>query len=189
MRRENGLIAMRCATLTNPFAKSIGARIRLHKNSGAINPLYRRHKISTMAVQASVAQLDGASGFGSEGCRFESCRMRQKIGVGSTHETARQTRLRLRSFSDVFWRSDAFGSGSQRRAGLARTCFPNPSVDLLVVVGSALDKMNLTCELQRFVNLNYRPFDASDWPLTDSGLLGPVTLTAVVLERPASAAD
>jgi hypothetical protein len=62
-------------------------------------------------------------------------------------------------------------------------------VDLLVVVGSALDKMNLTCELQRCVNLNYRPFDASDWPLTDSGLLGPVTLTAVVLERPASAAD
>jgi hypothetical protein len=28
-----------------------------------------------------------------------------------------------------------------------------------------------------FVNLNYRPFDASNWPLTDSGLLGPVTLT------------
>jgi len=29
------------------------------------------------------------------------------------------------------------------------------------------------------VNVNYRPFDASDWPLTDSGLLGPVTLTAL----------
>lgn len=28
-----------------------------------------------------------------------------------------------------------------------------------------------------FVNLDYRPFDASNWPLTDSGLLGPVTLT------------
>jgi hypothetical protein len=27
------------------------------------------------------------------------------------------------------------------------------------------------------VNVNYRPFDASDWPLTDCGLLGPVTLT------------
>jgi hypothetical protein len=27
------------------------------------------------------------------------------------------------------------------------------------------------------VNINYKPFDASDWPLTDSGLLGPVTLT------------
>lgn len=27
-----------------------------------------------------------------------------------------------------------------------------------------------------FVNVNYRPFDASDWPLRDSGLLGPVTL-------------
>ncbi len=30
-----------------------------------------------------------------------------------------------------------------------------------------------------FVNVNYRPFDASNWPLTDCGLLGPVTLTAV----------
>jgi hypothetical protein len=30
------------------------------------------------------------------------------------------------------------------------------------------------------VNVNYRPFDASDWPLTDSGLLGPVTLTTVM---------
>jgi hypothetical protein len=30
-----------------------------------------------------------------------------------------------------------------------------------------------------FVNLNYRPFDASNWPLTDSGLLGPVTVAAV----------
>jgi len=31
-----------------------------------------------------------------------------------------------------------------------------------------------------FVNLDYEPFDASNWPLTDCGLLGPVTLTAVV---------
>ena len=28
-----------------------------------------------------------------------------------------------------------------------------------------------------FVNINYRPFDASGWKLTPSGLLGPVTLT------------
>lgn len=40
-----------------------------------------------------------------------------------------------------------------------------------------------------FVNLNYEPFDAADWPLTDCGLLGPVTLTAVVLEQPASAGN
>ena len=31
-----------------------------------------------------------------------------------------------------------------------------------------------------FVNIDYRPFNAADWPLTASGLLGPVTLTAVV---------
>ncbi len=30
-----------------------------------------------------------------------------------------------------------------------------------------------------FVNLDYRPFDATDWPLYDSGLLGPVTLSKV----------
>lgn len=30
-----------------------------------------------------------------------------------------------------------------------------------------------------FVNLNYKTYDASDWPLADSGLLGPVTLTPV----------
>jgi len=28
------------------------------------------------------------------------------------------------------------------------------------------------------VNLDYKPFDASPWPLADAGLLGPVTLTA-----------
>jgi len=39
-----------------------------------------------------------------------------------------------------------------------------------------------------FVNLDYRPFDASDWPLTDSGLLGPVTLTPVKPAWPGSTA-
>jgi len=28
-----------------------------------------------------------------------------------------------------------------------------------------------------FVNIDYKPFDAASWPLYDSGLLGPVTLT------------
>jgi hypothetical protein len=32
------------------------------------------------------------------------------------------------------------------------------------------------------VNVNYKPFDASDWPLTDCGLLGPVTLMPVMAE-------
>ena len=30
-----------------------------------------------------------------------------------------------------------------------------------------------------FVNINYKPFDASGWALTPSGLLGPVTLSSV----------
>jgi len=32
------------------------------------------------------------------------------------------------------------------------------------------------------VDINYKPFDASNWPLTDCGLLGPVTLTPVTKE-------
>jgi hypothetical protein len=35
-----------------------------------------------------------------------------------------------------------------------------------------------------FVNLNYQKFDASNWPLADSGLLGPVTLTPVSAVNP-----
>jgi alpha-L-rhamnosidase len=34
-----------------------------------------------------------------------------------------------------------------------------------------------------FVDINYKPFDASNWPLTDCGLLGPVTLTPVTAEK------
>jgi hypothetical protein len=30
-----------------------------------------------------------------------------------------------------------------------------------------------------FVNLNYQKFDAANWPVADSGLLGPVALTLV----------
>ena len=33
------------------------------------------------------------------------------------------------------------------------------------------------------VDINYKPFDASNWPLTDCGLLGPVTLTPVTAEK------
>ena len=35
-----------------------------------------------------------------------------------------------------------------------------------------------------FVNIRYQPFDASGWPLTPSGLLGPVTLTPLKALRP-----
>lgn len=35
-----------------------------------------------------------------------------------------------------------------------------------------------------FVNINYKPFDASGWPLTPSGLLGPVTLTPLRFLQP-----
>ena len=43
-----------------------------------------------------------------------------------------------------------------------------------------LDRRKVDWKIMReinFVNIDYKPFDASNWPLTPSGLLGPVTLT------------
>lgn len=42
-----------------------------------------------------------------------------------------------------------------------------------------MDQRKVNWKIMReinFVNINYKPFDASAWPLTPSGLLGPVTL-------------
>jgi hypothetical protein len=35
-----------------------------------------------------------------------------------------------------------------------------------------------------FVNLDYKPFTAANWPLADCGLLGPVTLTPLTAGKP-----
>ena len=43
-----------------------------------------------------------------------------------------------------------------------------------------LDQRKVPWKIMReinFVNINYRPFDASSWAVMPSGLLGPVTLT------------
>jgi hypothetical protein len=45
-----------------------------------------------------------------------------------------------------------------------------------------LDRRGVPWKIMRDINIvdvNYHPFDASDWPLTDSGLLGPVTLAPI----------
>jgi hypothetical protein len=42
-----------------------------------------------------------------------------------------------------------------------------------------MDRRGVPWKIMRDINIvdiNYRPFDASNWPLTDSGLLGPVTI-------------
>ena len=36
----------------------------------------------------------------------------------------------------------------------------------------------ITSVSEKDVNIAYKPFDASNWPVFDSGLLGPVTLQA-----------
>ena len=50
-----------------------------------------------------------------------------------------------------------------------------------------LDQRKVPWKIMReinFVNINYRPFDASDWKLTPSGLLGPVTLVPLKIVKP-----
>ena len=50
-----------------------------------------------------------------------------------------------------------------------------------------MDQNKLPWKIMRdsnVVNINYRPFDASAWPLTPSGLLGPVTLTPLKTVQP-----
>jgi hypothetical protein len=50
-----------------------------------------------------------------------------------------------------------------------------------------LDQRKVPWKIMReinFVNINYRPFDASNWALTPSGLVGPVTLVPLKALKP-----
>jgi hypothetical protein len=50
-----------------------------------------------------------------------------------------------------------------------------------------LDQRKVPWKIMReinFVNINYKPFDASGWALTPSGLLGPITLTPLRAVKP-----
>ncbi len=50
-----------------------------------------------------------------------------------------------------------------------------------------LDRRQVPWKVMRdigIVTLDYQPFNAANWPLTDAGLLGPVTLTPVVAAAP-----
>jgi hypothetical protein len=50
-----------------------------------------------------------------------------------------------------------------------------------------LDQRKVSWKIMReinFVNINYKPFDASGWALTPSGLLGPITLTPLRTVKP-----
>ena len=60
-----------------------------------------------------------------------------------------------------------------------------PEVEITSVAANRirdLDRRGVKWKTFRDINIvdiNYKPFDASNWPLTDCGLLGPVTLTPV----------
>jgi hypothetical protein len=50
-----------------------------------------------------------------------------------------------------------------------------------------MDRRKVDWKIMReinFVNINYKPFDASGWDIMPSGLLGPVTLTPLKAVRP-----
>jgi hypothetical protein len=52
-----------------------------------------------------------------------------------------------------------------------------------------LDRRGVKWKIFRDINIvdvNYLPFSAANWALTDCGLLGPVTLAPVVKEKPDS---
>jgi hypothetical protein len=84
MRRKNLFFAM-----TTSYANKADGQVNqcespapgkitiLNRIQTCANPLYRRREIGRISTDASVAQLDRASDFGSEGWGFESLRMRQ----------------------------------------------------------------------------------------------------------------
>jgi len=74
------------------------------------------------------------------------------------------------------WRKQCARSGGDQRGGQSHPR-PGPAA---VLKWKSFHDIN-------FVNLNYRPFDASNWPLADAGLLGPVTLTPVTDAPPVGA--
>ncbi len=81
------------------------------------------------------------------------------------------------------------------RARVGRYLHPGTNVLELDVTNLAanrirdLDRRGVNWKIMReinFVNINYRPFDASDWDLTPSGLLGPVRLVPLQTFTPAA---
>ncbi len=76
---------------------------------------------------------------------------------------------------------------------LAEDLKPTDNLLVIEVTGVAanrirdLDRRGVNWKIFKdinFVNINYKPFNAADWPLTDCGLLGPVTLQPVERKFP-----
>ena len=84
---------------------------------------------------ASVAQLDRASVFGTEGCRFESCRMR--LSVLLAVDLGLRTGMAFYSQAGglLRYRSRNFGSKARLRRGVAHILDENADLSLLVLEG------------------------------------------------------
>jgi hypothetical protein len=110
------------------------------------------------------------------------------LDLGDVRESARVS-LNGRSLGTLWTRPFRLRLGRALRAGANRL-----EVEVTNLAANRirdLDRRGVAWKRFRdinVVNVDYKPFDASGWPLADSGLLGPVTLTRLRAEaRPASA--
>ena len=103
------------------------------------------------------------------------------LDLGRVAESAR-VRLNGRELGTLFARPWSVETGPLRRTGNVL------EVEVTNLSGNRirdLDRRGLPWRIFHdinFVNIDYKPFDASDWPIRPSGLLGPVRLQPLVRE-------
>lgn len=112
---------------------------------------------------------------------------RHRLALGRVAESAR-VKLNGRELGKLFASPFTIETGPLRRTG--------NTLEVEVTNVSAnrirdLDRRGVQWKIFRdinFVGIDYKPFDASQWPVRASGLLGPVTLQPIVDREPSSGA-
>jgi hypothetical protein len=109
-----------------------------------------------------------------------------QLDLGDVRESAR-VRLNGQSLGTLWSRPFRTRLGRALRSGSNRL-----EVEVTNLAANRIRELDLRgVAWKRFhdinvVGMDYKPFDASGWPLTDSGLLGPVTLTPLRAEATAA---
>jgi hypothetical protein len=106
------------------------------------------------------------------------------LDLGDVRESAR-VRLNGRDVGTVWSLPMRLRVGTHLKAG--RNVLELDVTNLAANRIRDLDQRKVSWKIMReinFVNINYKPFDAAGWPLTPSGLLGPVTLTPLRALKP-----
>jgi len=103
---------------------------------------------------------------------------RHRLDFGRVAESAR-VRLNGRDLGVLFTTPARVETGPLRRTGnVLEVEVTNVSANRI----RDLDRRHVNWKIFRdinFVGIDYKPFDASNWPVRPSGLLGPVTLQAI----------